>query len=81
MVEIAGIVAGMLGGLGAAALMGVYRSPKAGRPVGRAGWTIGLGVRASRLPAAERVALLDVARPSLVVGVPEAEAGGWPVLE
>jgi len=37
-VEIAGIVAGILGGLAAAALMGVYRSAKTGRPVSRAGW-------------------------------------------
>ena len=37
-VEIAGIVAGVLGGLAAAALIGVYRSPKTGRPVSRAGW-------------------------------------------
>ena len=38
MVEIAGVVAGILGGLAAAALMRVYRSPKTGRPVSRAGW-------------------------------------------
>jgi hypothetical protein len=112
MVEVAGAVAGILGGLAAAALMSVYRSPRTGRPVSRAGWpyaifwtviiaaraafsygalhwfegplvswattsqvtvaaitdglifmavamvivrTIGLGVRASRLPAAEFV--------------------------
>ena len=36
-VELAGIVAGLLGGLAAAALMGVYRSPENGRPVSRAG--------------------------------------------
>jgi hypothetical protein len=68
-VEIAGVVAGLLGGLAAAALMGVYRSPETGQPVSRAGApyaifmavamvlvrTIGLGVRASRLPAAELV--------------------------
>src|SRR6516165_10091207 len=35
-VEIAGTVAGLLGGLAAAALMGVYRSPRTGRPVSRA---------------------------------------------
>ncbi len=34
-VEIAGIVAGLLGGLAAAALMGVYRSPETGKPVSR----------------------------------------------
>jgi hypothetical protein len=37
-VELAGIVAGLLGGLAASALIGVYRSPKTGRPVSRAGW-------------------------------------------
>jgi len=37
-VEIAGGVAGLLGGLAAAALMYVYRSPKTGKPVSRAGW-------------------------------------------
>jgi hypothetical protein len=37
-VEIAGVAAGLLGGLGAAALMRVYRSPGTGRPVSRAGW-------------------------------------------
>jgi hypothetical protein len=37
-VEIAGIAAGLLGGLAAAALMRVYRSPQTGAPVSRAGW-------------------------------------------
>jgi len=37
-VEIAGGVAGLLGGLAAAALMHVYRSPNTGKPVSRAGW-------------------------------------------
>jgi len=37
-VEIAGVAAGLLGGLAAAALMRVYRSPDTGRPVSRAGW-------------------------------------------
>jgi hypothetical protein len=37
-VEIAGLVAGVLGGLVAAALMKVYRSPASGSPVSRAGW-------------------------------------------
>ena len=51
-VEIAGIVAGLLGGLAAAALMGVYRSPETGKPVSRAGapyailWTVVIGARA-----------------------------------
>lgn len=37
-VEIAGLAAGLLGGLAAAALMRVYRSPATGRPVSAAGW-------------------------------------------
>jgi hypothetical protein len=37
-VELAGVVAGILGGLAAAALMRVYRSPDTGKPVSRAGW-------------------------------------------
>ena len=51
-VEIAGIVAGLLGGLAATALMGVYRSPETGKPVSRAGvpyailWTVIIGARA-----------------------------------
>ena len=45
-VEVAGVLAGLLGGLAAAALMGVYRSPDTGKPVSRAGapyaifWTV-----------------------------------------
>jgi hypothetical protein len=52
-VEIAGCVAGLLGGLAAAALMRVYRSPKTGRPVSQAGtpyaifWTVIVGARAA----------------------------------
>ena len=52
-VEIAGVIAGVLGGLAAAALMGVYRSPDTGRPVSRAGaayaifWTVVIGARAA----------------------------------
>ena len=52
-VEIAGVVAGLLGGLAAVALMGVYRSPQTGRPVSRAGapyailWTVIIGARAA----------------------------------
>lgn len=51
-VEIAGTVAGLLGGLAAAALMGVYRSPRTGRPVSRAAapyaifWVLVIGARA-----------------------------------
>ena len=37
-VELAGAVAGLLGGLAAAALMRLYRSPKTGKPVSAAGW-------------------------------------------
>ena len=50
-VEIAGVVAGLLGGLAAAALMGVYRSPETGQPVSRAAapyaifWIVIIGAR------------------------------------
>lgn len=53
LVELAGALAGLLGGLAAAALMGVYRSPDTGRPVTRAGaayaifWTVVIGARAA----------------------------------
>jgi hypothetical protein len=52
-VEIAGCVAGLLGGLAAAALMKVYRSPGTARPVSSAGafyaifWTVIVGARAA----------------------------------
>jgi hypothetical protein len=52
-VEIAGIVAGLLGGLAAVALMGVYRSPDTGKPVSSAGapyailWAVIIGARAA----------------------------------
>ncbi|HEY6294175.1 MAG TPA: hypothetical protein VIX15_00790 [Streptosporangiaceae bacterium] len=52
-VEIAGAVAGVLVGLAAAALMSVYRSPKTGQPVSRAGapyailWTVVVAARAA----------------------------------
>ena len=36
--EIAGVTAGVLGGLCASALMHVYRSPQTGGPASRAGW-------------------------------------------
>jgi hypothetical protein len=42
LVEIAGVVAGLLGGLVAATLMRVYRSPGTGKPVSSAGWAYGL---------------------------------------
>ena len=52
-VEGAAVVAGVLGGLAALALMGVYRSPKTGAPVSRAGapyalfWTLVIGARSA----------------------------------
>jgi hypothetical protein len=52
-VEIAGIAAGVLGGLAAAALMRVYRNRQTGKPVSRAGWayaafwTLIIGARAA----------------------------------
>jgi hypothetical protein len=52
-VEIAGIAAGLLGGVAAAALLRVYRSPATGAPVSRAGWpyaifwTVVVGARAA----------------------------------
>ena len=52
-VEIAGVAAGLLCGLAASALMGVYRSPATGKPVSRAGlpyaifWTAIIGARAA----------------------------------
>ena len=52
-VEIAGVLAGLLGGLAAVALMGVYRSPESGKPVSSAGvpyailWIVIIGARAA----------------------------------
>jgi len=52
-VELAGVAAGILGGLAAAALMRVYRSPETGRPVTSAGlayaafWTMIIAARAA----------------------------------
>jgi len=52
-VEIVGTVVGLLGGLAAAALMGVYRSPRTGQPVSRAAapyaifWVVVIGARAA----------------------------------
>jgi hypothetical protein len=52
-VEIAGAVVGLLVGLAAVTLMGVYRSPKTGGPVSRAGvpyailWIVVVGARAA----------------------------------
>jgi hypothetical protein len=52
-VELAGVAAGMLGGLAALALARVYRSPRTGKPVSRATWpyallwTLVIGARAA----------------------------------
>lgn len=52
-IEIAGCVAGVLGGLAAAAMMRVYRSPRTGKPVSQAGapyaifWIVIVGARAA----------------------------------
>ena len=52
LVELAGIAAGLLGGLVVTTLMRVYRSPKTGKPVSAAGfpyaivWTVVVGARA-----------------------------------
>jgi hypothetical protein len=52
-VEIAGVIAGLLGGLAAVALIGVYRSPESGGPVSRASvayailWILVIGARAA----------------------------------
>lgn len=52
-VELAGVAAGVLGGLAAVTLMKVYRSPASGLPVSRAGWpyaifwTVLIGARAA----------------------------------
>jgi hypothetical protein len=42
LVEIAGVAAGILGGLAAVALTRVYRSPRTGKPVSQAGWPYAL---------------------------------------
>jgi hypothetical protein len=41
-IELAGAVAGLLGGLAALGLVKVYRSPKTGKPVSRAAWPYAL---------------------------------------
>ena len=52
-VELAGVAAGLLGGLAAVALTRVYRSPRTGKPVSRATWpyallwTLVVGARAA----------------------------------
>lgn len=52
-VELAGVAAGLLGGLAAAVLMSVYRSPKTGKPVSRAAapyaifWAVVIAARAA----------------------------------
>ena len=48
-----------------------------------AAWAIGAVPQpiSHRLPPAERAAIVDLARPSLVVGLPQPQAGAWPTLE
>jgi bile acid-coenzyme A ligase len=48
-----------------------------------AAWAVGAVPQpiSDRLPALERSAIVDLASPSLVVGVPRSEAGGRPALE
>ena len=52
-VELAGVAAGLVGGLAAVSLMRVYRSPETGKAVSRAGWpyallwTLVIGARAA----------------------------------
>src|SRR5580700_5728224 len=48
-----------------------------------AAWALGAVPQpiSHRLPPLERVAIVDLADPSLVVGVPESEAAGRPALE
>ena len=48
-----------------------------------AAWALGAVPQpvSDRLPPLERSAIVDLASPSLVVGVPQSEAGAWPVLE
>ena len=48
-----------------------------------AAWAVGAVPQpiSDRLPALERSAIVDLANPSLVVGVPQAEAGARPVME
>ena len=48
-----------------------------------AAWALGAMPQpiSDRLPPLERSAIVDLARPSLVVGVPPSEAGAWPTME
>ena len=48
-----------------------------------AAWALGAVPQpvSDRLPPLERSAIVDLASPSLVVGVPQSEAGAWPALE
>ena len=48
-----------------------------------AAWALGAMPQpiSDRLPPLERSAIVDLARPSLVVGVPRSEAGAWPTME
>ena len=48
-----------------------------------AAWAVGAVPQpvSHRLPAPERSAIMGLASPSLVVGMPQSEAGPWPALE
>jgi bile acid-coenzyme A ligase len=48
-----------------------------------AAWALGAVPQpvSDRLPPLERAAILDLASPSLVVGIPQSDAAGWPTLE
>lgn len=48
-----------------------------------AAWAVGAVPQpvSHRLPAPERSAIMGLASPSLVVGMPQSEAGPWPTLE
>ena len=48
-----------------------------------AAWALGAMPQpiSDQLPPLERSAIVDLARPSLVVGVPPSEAGAWPTME
>ena len=48
-----------------------------------AAWAVGAVPQpvSHRLPPPERAAIMDLGSPSLVVGMPQPEAGAWPALE
>ena len=48
-----------------------------------AAWAVGAVPQpvSHRLPPPERAAIMDLASPSIVVGLPPSEAGAWPTME